>query len=486
MPGRNASASGETWGFQTVSSRGWGVVRRAIVGAVLIGVVLSGCSNDPASEPSQQIAKKVEKRERPPRPPQRADARSVKSNLNLKNIRGCLYDEPVGIAALAPSYYSPQGLVEGELEKVRDLDVEAPEIEMLDEKAFEHELRKTNLHLTTEQKKVNQWLNWNLGFAPFSSRSKPDGDGSDLVAGFYTRGGHIVIHQRGDLDGEYFTLAHELAHAADDQHFGLPRTWSRRTIDDEAMALDALVEGAATLAELRLESLLLSNQKAVDKGIKELLTSRQRFKKDEEDGVLHLGTDRFIFPYRWGVSFVCSVFRKEGWRGVNRAFRNPPESTAEIMFPKRYLERDRVRKPPPFKQPAKHWKPFAKGTIGPAHLKAMFEAPADQRHRAMGNPLGRAAAWDGGVYRLWARKVQGVNTIFGMSFAEHKGHKDVLCSSMIKWYEETFRLAQREVIADEVVSFDEALRGGVIDCRGGNVQVAIGPNVHSAKSIIDL
>jgi hypothetical protein len=62
----------------------------------------------------------------------------------------------------------------------------------------------------------------------------------------------------------------------------------------------------------------------------------------------------------------------------------------------------------------------------------------------------------------------------------------VLCSSMVKWYEKTFSTADRKVLADDVLSFEDALRGGVIDCRGGNVKVAIGPELRHAQKVIGL
>src|SRR5688572_4571301 len=100
-----------------------GEMRRAVVGILVVGIVLSGCSDTSDPEPSSPT-KQVAERDKPPKPPHRAAAAKVESNLNVKHIRGCLYDSPVDISVLAPNYYSPQDLVIGEVEKARDLEIE--------------------------------------------------------------------------------------------------------------------------------------------------------------------------------------------------------------------------------------------------------------------------------------------------------------------------------------------------------------------------
>ena len=293
------------------------------------------------------------------------------------------------------------------------------------------------------------------------------------------------MQQEGELDAEFIVLAHEFAHAAVDQNFGLRKKYSPLAIDDKELAYDALVEGDATLAEFRFGS-RFGERDIWLKVLKGLLTSKAQFKKDGEAGVPYAATDRFVFPYRWGLAFTCSVFRKGGWAAVDRAHSKPPTSTAEIMFPERFIKGQRPEDPAPLKEPGKQWKVFAKGTIGAAHLKALFEAPADVEFRALGNAMGRAAAWNGGTYRLWARELGSVNSVMGISLVEHAQHKGVLCSSMMKWYEKTFSSADRKVLKDDVVSYEDALRTGVIDCRGRNVKIGIGPDPSQAQKVVGL
>jgi hypothetical protein len=461
-------------------------VKRPVVATLLVALSLGGCASaDGESEIEKPAA--AEKKEDPPRPPELARPKAIASPLKLGKVRGCLYKDTVDIASIAGQYYGPQDLVAGEVELARELDFTVPsEVRMVNEAEFGQELQGNAGRYTSREQKVNRWVEWNLGYRPFSRKAEPSGKGTDLIAGFYDpRTQEVVIQQDGELDAEYIVLAHEFAHAAVDQRFGLSRKYSPLTIDDKELAYDALVEGDATLTEYRLSS-RIGRRDAVIKGLKALLTSEATFKRDRAKGVPYAAIDRFVFPYRWGVAFACSVFREGGWSGVNKAHAKHPTSTAEIMFPERFLKGDDPNTTAALTAPGKRWKLFAKGTIGAAHLKALFEAPADKEGRALSNPLGRAAAWDGGVYRLWAPSIGSINSIFGMSFVEHRGHKGVLCSSMIKWYEKTFSTAEREVLADDVVAFEDALRGGVIDCRGNDVKVGIGRELRHAEKVVGL
>ena len=45
----------------------------------------------------------------------------------------------------------------------------------------------------------------------------------------------------------------------------------------------------------------------------------------------------FIFPYTHGENFVYQLYLKEEWAEVNKAYQNPPTSSAEILYPDLYL-----------------------------------------------------------------------------------------------------------------------------------------------------
>ena len=45
--------------------------------------------------------------------------------------------------------------------------------------------------------------------------------------------------------------------------------------------------------------------------------------------------EQLFFPYTDGTAFVRDAFQKGGWEALNRLWKNPPESSAEILHPGR-------------------------------------------------------------------------------------------------------------------------------------------------------
>ena len=171
---------------------------------------------------------------------------------------------------------------------------------------------------------------------------------------------------------------------------------------------------------------------------------------------------------------------------MDAAHRKPPTSTAEIMYPDRFLKRDRPERTAPLKAPGKPWKLFAQGTVGAHHLKTMFEAPADSEEIGLSDPYSRAAAWDGGKYKLWAIGGKKIESVIGVAFKEHKRYPKVLCSSLIKWWEAGNPVSDPETIADGAVAYADSVRTAVISCDKRDVMFATGPNLKLAKGVLGL
>jgi hypothetical protein len=122
-------------------------------------------------------------------------------------------------------------------------------------------------------------------------------------------------------------LYHELFHALQDQHFDLAHLHAGVAADPDAQrAVTALVEGEAMLA------------------VSELLDY-----DFEQHAVLPatgpLDPERFekIFHYGAGLRFVRALRDAGGWERVDAAFRDPPQRTADILHPERYLADTRAQ-----------------------------------------------------------------------------------------------------------------------------------------------
>ncbi len=441
-------------------------------------LILASCSG---STP----ARETETFEPPPhvRPPR------MKSKLTYKQIRRCLHSDRIDISALAGRYFGPIDLTADQVEQTRSIDFTAPSnVDFLGEAEFRRALKDISNKQNAKEDRVDRWLEWSLGHRPLGSdgSSSPPGDPVERVAGFYAYGDkRVVVKQDEELDGEFLTLAHELAHAAADQVFGLPKKTRSPIVDDAQLARAALVEGDATLVEMRFHS-RFSSKKDVKQYIDGLIENDREFNQNRDAGTPYAILERFIFPYRWGLHFVCTLFKKQGWKGVDRAFRHPPTTTAEILFPERYLKGRNPKRAPDLGKLPKPWKRFAKEGIGPAHLKVLFEAPLDYEPKALSNPLARAASWNGGHYELWATGIRETESALGISMLEHPHHPGLLCSSMIKWYELTFPLGEQEVIGDGVVSYADKLRTTIISCADGAVRIGMAPTRDLAERLLGL
>jgi hypothetical protein len=161
----------------------------------------------------------------------------------------------------------------------------------------------------------------------------------DLVAGFYD---HVaaVLHVRSDAPAGEYVLAHEIAHALQDQHHALAELLRPRLDhDDRGFALRALVEGDALLVmELYLRQ-TLSLWKLV-RLLADVFSLLGMDEKKLEATPLYL-RETLVRSYLDGKAFVETLRRAGGWARVERAFREPPQSSEQILHPEKYLRGER-------------------------------------------------------------------------------------------------------------------------------------------------
>jgi hypothetical protein len=218
----------------------------------------------------------------------------------------------------------------------------------------------------------------------------------EQVAGFYDPRRKRLALVRG-VGVDDVTLAHELTHALEDQHFDLRRLGGGGSADDDrATARQALVEGTATLVMQRYAVRWPSATPLGDAlaGLTQVTSGTPL-----PPYVLR----SLVFPYFAGERFVQALRGASGdWRLVNVALRaRPPATTAEILQPDRWL---RAQQPVPISPAetrpphAAGWRRLAGSTLGEedvASLLAPTSGPAAARRVTAG--------WVGGRYALWRR-----------------------------------------------------------------------------------
>jgi hypothetical protein len=169
---------------------------------------------------------------------------------------------------------------------------------------------------------------------------------TEQVAGFYRpKSREFFIADWNELGQQKPVMAHELAHALQDQHFNLRRFehWPRGDGDREA-AIHALIEGDATgvmynyqLLPLRSDITRLSN--IADFADQTLLQAERDGQKVflSAPAVIR---ESLIFPYVYGAGFVQELVKQRGWEGVSRAFTDLPQSTEQIIHLGKYIARE--------------------------------------------------------------------------------------------------------------------------------------------------
>ena len=297
---------------------------------------------------------------------------------------------------------------------------------------------------------------------------------ADVVGAYDTDDGELLVARTGSakkLDAfDLETLAHELDHALVDQVHGIPDESQRDRWGDADAALAALVEGSAMLTELRFIR-ATEGEAALDA----LLDEPAELLFASEALPAYVGS-ALAFAYLEGVGFACRLYALGGWKRVDAAFDRPPRTTAEVLFPDRYLRRERPVVPPPLSPLPSPWRGArdAAGTFGAADLLFLFQSPGTSG-KALDRPLERASAWNGGRIVLYRH---GDESALAIAVVQRPATPS-LCESLRTWYERAFPEARRGGSA-----YDGREQDAVIRCARRDVRIGIAPDLKLARRLV--
>jgi hypothetical protein len=129
--------------------------------------------------------------------------------------------------------------------------------------------------------------------------------------------------------GERVAFAQEFDHALQDQYFDLATLAPRHSDnDDRSLAVQALTQGDATLIQR-----LWAQQN---------LTSDELSQLGQNSGSSQLFSaplyvrEQLLFPYTDGFNFIRQIYQTGGYAAVDDVFRDPPQSTAQILHIDKY------------------------------------------------------------------------------------------------------------------------------------------------------
>lgn len=192
-----------------------------------------------------------------------------------------------------------------------------------------------------------------------------------------------------------FTLAHELTHALDDQHFDLGQVDELVLTcrDERTEALIALAEGDAVEMSLRWARESLTPADLVRLGL-ELADN-----PGPPATVPQFVRDMFASPYLSGQSFVQTILDTGGQEALDAAFRDPPRSMEQVLHPEKYdVDEPQIVEVPDVEDSlGQGWQDLDVQDVGEAWLLRYLdvELPSSDARDA-------AAGWDGGQYRAWS------------------------------------------------------------------------------------
>lgn len=151
----------------------------------------------------------------------------------------------------------------------------------------------------------------------------------------------IPITKSGISLNDEVTISHEYTHALQDQTFNLNRVrpdTSGQAIhnSDRDLARTALIEGDATV-----EMQLFAQTEFTQAQYQQYIQENNQAAASSGDLTPSYLLDALIFPYTYGALFEEKLLRQSpfgvSFARVNQAFRQPPNSTREIMHPNVYL-----------------------------------------------------------------------------------------------------------------------------------------------------
>jgi hypothetical protein len=176
-------------------------------------------------------------------------------------------------------------------------------------------------------------------------------------------------------------FSHELAHALDDQHHGLDTLMEKtKDDDDRSLAISAVAEGSATV----IMSLFIVQEMRAGRLTPEAFGELQRSEAGHAERLTAappILQRSLIGPYVLGQAFLLHGDPEQlssfDGADIERAFRDPPKSSEQIIHSEKYWQAERRDEPRPVRLPdlslalGPGWKRAASGTMGELTLAVL-------------------------------------------------------------------------------------------------------------------
>ncbi len=218
---------------------------------------------------------------------------------------------------------------------------------------------------------------------------------TEQVAGYYDpRAKTLYVVQGGDEQVTGITIAHELVHALQDQHFNLDSLQQARTDNDRLTTGQSIVEGQATLEQI---GSMIGSDNAITampggwEKVRQLIREMQGSMPVFASAPTIL-QETLLFPYLTGAEFMRR-FKTEA--PGQSPFARMPQSTEQLIHPDLYFKTPDEPTTVVLPAPATG-KVAYENNLGEFETRILlFEYLRDQSSAVRG-----AAGWDGDRYQL--------------------------------------------------------------------------------------
>jgi hypothetical protein len=251
--------------------------------------------------------------------------------------------------ASAPSTWDPRiEPIAKKVEELRKLDFEHPvKVRFLSEAAFEKQQRGDRSDLSASDEKELQRTQSQLralgliGQEVDLFEAGNDISSSDVLAYYDPATKRVTVKGTGKLaPATKVTLAHELTHALQDQHFDLKRIQRAAGKAHASSAARALIEGdAVRVEELYRDQLSAADRKAADQQSQADAAAAQD--EAQAESVPSALLALFEAPYAFGPALVQVADHLDG--GIDDLFRHPPTREVEFLDPSTLVDHAEFR-----------------------------------------------------------------------------------------------------------------------------------------------
>lgn len=234
---------------------------------------------------------------------------------------------------------------------------------------------------------------------------------SEQIAGYYDSETKemYVISDEGFGGLERMTYAHEFTHVLQDQTYDMENglMLNEEYCEKETeycSAVTALVEGDATLAE---QYWFLRDSTDQDKT--DVSDFQTTYVSPVYDSAPEYMKQDFLFPYQQGFTFANQLYSENGWRSIDKAYKNPPVSTEQILHPEKYPGETpiKVELPELSSKLGEGWSEYDNNVMGEWYSYLVLSAGVDPQTRlSQANAAEATNGWGGDAYAYFVNEAE--------------------------------------------------------------------------------